>query len=254
MAPSREPDRSPDVEGLHPRAVLTALAGLTYVVQGSVPSPMAEAIESVLGSADSSSSSRPTVGVGSRVVRRLTDAVVHVYHRHEVRGERSLPDTPCLVVSNRGLGIATDLDVLALYATLRRLGEDRATATLVHQLAWTVGLGPVLESLDCRPAGETAAGDALAEGRHVLVVTGRGPASSRGFAQVAVDAGVPVVPIVTVGGLLRHLPLPTRLVTTVLPAMWARPDESSGDLARRVEAAMQAAQDEIVLGRRPLWL
>lgn len=117
------------------------------------------------------------------------------------------------MVSNHGFGALTDLNVLAAVATLHRLDNGRPTTPLVHQLAWTVGLGPLLEALGCRKASASTATEALGEGQNVLLFPGGDIESAKpsrdgarikfsgrqGFARLALDAAVPVVPVVTYG-------------------------------------------------------
>lgn len=141
-------------------------------------------------------------------MRRLLEA----YHRWSCE-VAPLPDEPCLLVSNHGFGALTDINVLAAFAALDEAGVDRATTTLVHQLAWTAGLGPLLEALGCRPAGREAALEALRSGEHVLLFPGGDVDAAKphrdrhrirfagrtGYARLAIDGGVPIVPVVTAG-------------------------------------------------------
>lgn len=53
-------------------------------------------------------------------------------------------------------------------------------------------------------------------------------------------------------GLLPYLPLPTKLVTAVMPEIMPDADESADDLAVRVRDAMQTRLDALTAGRTPL--
>ena len=53
-------------------------------------------------------------------------------------------------------------------------------------------------------------------------------------------------------GLLPYLPLPSKIVTRVLPAQVAGDGEDATDFAARVETAMQRALTEMTLNRKPL--
>lgn len=55
---------------------------------------------------------------------------------------------------------------------VRRRGLIRPTTVLVHQIAWTLGLGDLIEALGGKLAGRKAADDALAAGHNVLVFPG----------------------------------------------------------------------------------
>ena len=135
-----------------------------------------------------------------------------------------------------------------MLGTLHRLA-DRPVTTLTHQLAWTLKLGRLVETVGCQPAHANSATDAFAAGRHVLVLPGGDVDAAKsfrrrnqidfagrtGFARVAVDAGVPVVPIVTAGAgntlfvltsgrpLARWLRLDKRLRYHVLPVTLSIP-------------------------------
>lgn len=140
-------------------------------------------------------------------------AYLRRYNRHEVDGCMQAPDEQVLFVANHGFGGLFDLNVAAVLAAGHVLEVDRPLTSLVHQIAWTLGLGPVIEPLGMRPASREAAEEGFAKGHHVLVMPGgdldafkshqdrnKVVFSGRaGFAQLAVDAGVPIVPIVTSG-------------------------------------------------------
>lgn len=146
-------------------------------------------------------------------VRRASDELLAVYNRHEVHVEAPVPDEPCLIVGNHGFGTLTDLNVLATIAALDRLGVTREQVALVHQLASTVRLGWLVEAFGGRPANQISATAALAEGSHVVVFPGGDKEAGKawpdrntvdfhgrsGFAALAREAGVPVVPVVTAG-------------------------------------------------------
>ena len=146
-------------------------------------------------------------------IRRASDALVGVYNRLDVHVEAEIPDTPCLIVANHGFGTLTDLNVVATFAALDRMGVTRDQVALVHQLAWTFRLGRIVEAFGGRPAGRETALAALAEGHHVVVFPGGDKEAGKawrdrntvsfhgrsGFASIARQADVPVVPIVTAG-------------------------------------------------------
>ncbi|MHC1558289.1 hypothetical protein ACR9E3_05005 [Actinomycetospora sp. C-140] len=75
-------------------------------------------------------------------------------------------------MSNHGFGGVFDLHVLAAFAALRDSGLAGPMDILVHQFAWALGVGSVLEELGCRPASPDAADEALAAGHHLLVLPG----------------------------------------------------------------------------------
>ncbi|MGE5698248.1 MAG: lysophospholipid acyltransferase family protein [Candidatus Sericytochromatia bacterium] len=145
--------------------------------------------------------------------RRLGVDLVRRYCRLEIDVERSAFDSPVLFVANHGFGGIFDLNVFATYAALEQLELDRPVTALTHQLAWTLGVGPFIEPLGARPASHDSAQKAFAEGQHVLVFPGGDIEAGKpwdernqvifggrsGFASLAIEHGVPIVPIVTAG-------------------------------------------------------
>lgn len=193
---------------------------------------------------------------------------------------------------------------------LDQIRGQRQVTYLVHQLAWTVGLGRVIEAMGGRPGSAAALREAFAADNHVAVFPGgdidaakatrdrnRISFSGRsGFAKLAIEHEADVVPVVTVGageslfvfsdgqqlakalrlpellrlkslpvslsfpwgvnigvvGLVPYVPLPTKLVTAVLPPMRASEGESATDFAARVQAAMQERLDRLTAERVPV--
>ncbi|MUL49671.1 glycerol acyltransferase [Mycobacterium sp. CBMA293] len=245
-----------------------------------------------------------------RAVAAALTTYVNGYHRHEILCDAAVPDCPVLFVSNHGFGGLVDLNVLAA-VSLRHSGVvPRPTTALVHHMAWTVGVGPLVEALGGHPASRRTAAEAFAAGRNILVFPGGDIDAGKswrdrntivfdgrsGYAALAMEHQVPIVPIVTAGagesllvlsdgqrlaralrmpqllrlktlpislsipwglsvgaaGLLPYLPLPTKLVTAVMPPVTPQPDESAAALADRVHRVMQARLDELIAHRIPL--
>lgn len=241
-------------------------------------------------------------------IRRLGSAAVRRYHRLDVIVDAPLPDEPALLVANHGFGGILDLNVFAIFAALDDMALDRPVTALTHHLAWRAGLGKIVEAAGARPASRESALAAFDAGHHVLVLPGGDLDAGKpwrrrnqivfggrsGFARLAIEAGVPIVPIVTAGagesllvlsdgqrlakalgtdrrlrskslpvsvsipwglnvglvGLAPYFPLPTKLITRVLPAMRPAPQESPDQYADRVEVAMQAALTAMTKDRR----
>ncbi len=147
------------------------------------------------------------------LVRRASRTFVDVYNGLEIHAKTEIPDTPCLIVANHGFGTLTDLNVLATMATLDRMNQTREHIVLVHQMAWTFQLGVIVEAFGGRPAGRETALSALADGCDVVVFPGGDKEAGKawkdrntvnfygrsGFAKLAREADVPVLPIVTAG-------------------------------------------------------
>jgi len=251
---------------------------------------------------------RKIAGQSVNGLRHLGSAAVRRYNRLDVIIDAPLPDEPALLVANHGFGGILDLNVFAIFAALDDLALDRPVTSLTHHLAWMTGVGWLVEAVGARPASRESAMTAFADGHHVLVLPGGDLDAGKpwrhrneivfggrhGFARLALEAGVPIVPIVTAGagesllvlsdgqrlakavradrylrtkalpvsvsipwglnvglvGLAPYLPLPTKLVTRVLPAMRPSAGQSAKNYAEDVETAMQTALTAMTAGRR----
>lgn len=176
-------------------------------------------------------------------VRTVVDAYLRHYHRHSVHLDETVPDTTVLFVSNHGFGGLVDLNVAAAFSALDLAEVTRPVTSLVHQLAWTFGLGTLVEAFGGVQASADAVEEAFAADRNVLVFPGGDVDAGKswydrntvcfdgrtGFAKIALAHGVPVVPIVTAGageslfvihdgrGLAAALRLPKLLRLKTLP-------------------------------------
>jgi 1-acyl-sn-glycerol-3-phosphate acyltransferase len=138
---------------------------------------------------------------------------VRRYNRLQIDLETTTLTDPVLFVANHGFGGIFDLNVLAAGAALEDLQLDRPVTFLTHQIAWTLGVGPLIEHLGARPASQDSARQAFADGHHVVVFPGGDLDAFKswsdrnevifggrsGFARLALEQRVPVVPIVTAG-------------------------------------------------------
>lgn len=146
-------------------------------------------------------------------LRQFGIGFVRRYNRLTVDVEPNALDSRVLFVANHGFGGIFDLNVFATYAALEQLELDRPVTALTHQLAWTLGVGPLIEPLGARPASRDSAREAFGEGRHVLVFPGGDLDAAKtwdernqvvfggrsGFARLAIEHDVPIIPIVTAG-------------------------------------------------------
>lgn len=154
---------------------------------------------------------------GAAIQRFFTtvgDAVAR-WTRLDYQGPQTLPEGPALLVANHGFGGIFDLNAFTIASLANRLrpSEDAQITVLTHQLAWTLGVGPILEPAGFRPASKEAALEGLAAGHYVLVMPGgdldAGKAFTHrneivfgnrtGYAGIALEAGVPIVPVVVSG-------------------------------------------------------
>ena len=153
------------------------------------------------------------MATAAMALRRLGIDFVRRYNRLEIHTEQTTFDHPVLFVANHGFGGIFDLNVFATAAALEQLELDRPVTALTHQIAWTLGVGPLIEPLGARPASQDSARAAFDEGQHVLVFPGGDVDAAKtfdernqiifggrsGFARLAMQHDVPIVPIVTAG-------------------------------------------------------
>lgn len=173
-----------------------------------------------------------------------------LWFRAEVRGLHHVPrDTPVLLVGNHSGGTMTPDSLVFALAFASHFGPERPLHVLVHNLASAYpGLG-VLRRLGILPADPGAARRALAAGSCVLVYPGGEREAHRpswrsarvdlggrtDVVRLALEAGVPIVPVVAIGGqetalflgrgerLARRLRLDRLLGVEALPLSLAAP-------------------------------
>jgi 1-acyl-sn-glycerol-3-phosphate acyltransferase len=184
----------------------------------------------------------------SSLLRTGLETYLRVYHRHDIYVDADVPE-PALLVGNHGFGGLVDLNVLVMFAVQRAVGFKRPITALVHQVAWTVGAGKIAEAMGGQPASCESAEKAFAAGHNVLVFPGGDIDAAKawadrhrvsfhgryGFARLAVENDVPIVPIVTAGAgeslfvisdgrrLARALQLPRFLRVKALPVSVSMP-------------------------------
>jgi 1-acyl-sn-glycerol-3-phosphate acyltransferase len=243
-----------------------------------------------------------------RVVGVLRPVVKH-YFRSEARNLARIPKRGALLVSNHSGGpTTTDLPTFAVHF-YDKFGYDRPLYTLSHDI---LSVGPTkqfFQSIGFIPASRDNAARALASDAAVMVFPGGDYDATRptlkqnvidfngrtGYVHTAIEAGVPIVPIVSIGGqetqffltrgtwlakrlgfikrLTRselvpiavgfpfglslggaNVPLPSKIVTQVLPAIdiearfGADPDVDKVDAY--VRKVMQKALDRLAEQRR----
>jgi 1-acyl-sn-glycerol-3-phosphate acyltransferase len=234
--------------------------------------------------------------------------IVKRYFRSEVKDLGRIPVGGALLVSNHSGGsTTTDLPTFAV-DFYDRFGYDRPLYTLSHDM---LSVGPtkkIFLQLGVIPANRENAASALADDAAVLVFPGGDYDATRptpaqnvidfngrtGYVRTAIEAGVPIVPIVSIGGqetqffltrgtwiakrmgikrLTRselvpiavgfpfgvtlggmNLPLPSKIVTQVLPAIdiTARfgEDPDVAEVDAYVREVMQKGLDRLAAQRR----
>jgi 1-acyl-sn-glycerol-3-phosphate acyltransferase len=239
----------------------------------------------------------------------LIRPVIKGWHRAEVRGLDGFPPGGALVVANHSGGLfAMDVPVFAtdFYATF---GYDRPVYTLSHDILFSTPAGELLKRTGFIPASHENAEEALRAGGVVVVFPGgdydvyRPSLSANkidfggrtGYVRAALNAGVPIVPAVSIGGqenqlflsrgewlaratrmdkLMRtkilpislgfpfglsmilpvNMPLPTKIVTQVLPPIDPVAEFGDDPDVREVDAhvrlVMQQALDSLAADRR----
>lgn len=146
----------------------------------------------------------------------LIRAVAERYFRAEVCGLEHIPEEgPVLLVGNHSGGwLIVDTFVFG-QAFIERFGAGRPFFQLTHDLVFRVpGLGEMIEPFGAVPASPGAMREAIERDAAVLVYPGGDVETYRatwheadidfahrtGFARLALELGVPIVPVVAIGG------------------------------------------------------
>ena len=156
----------------------------------------------------------PAIDAGRlKAVRALLERVLKLYHRIEISGQEHLPDSGALIVGNHSGGvIAMDVPIIAT-AYWEKYGISHPLRVLAHDVLM-LPFGSVLKPLGFVNATRENAQAALAEGGATIVFPGGDydvyrPTSKRnvidfggrtGYVRTAIEAGVPIVPVVSIGG------------------------------------------------------
>ncbi len=137
-----------------------------------------------------------------------------IYHRAEVRGLEDFPAGGALVVSNHSGGMfALDVPVFAS-GFYEKFGFDRPVYTLSHDMLMVGPTGAFFKKTGFIPANHKNADEALRSGGVVVVFPGGDYDVYRptltankidfdgrtGYVKAAINAGVPIVPTVGIGG------------------------------------------------------
>jgi 1-acyl-sn-glycerol-3-phosphate acyltransferase len=145
----------------------------------------------------------------------LSWLISSIWFRGEVRDMERIPEQgPVLLVGNHSGGNITPDTIVFTLAFNTFFGVERPFYQLAHNLVLTSPVGPYLRRFGTVAASHENARKALDSGAAVLVYPGgdwevNRPsweanridfAGRRGFVKLALDAGVPIVPIVSVGG------------------------------------------------------
>jgi 1-acyl-sn-glycerol-3-phosphate acyltransferase len=150
-------------------------------------------------------------------IRRTLPVVgtaVHTYFRGEVRGLENLPDGPSLLVGNHSGGIYIADTFLFAVCFYEHFGPDRRFHQLAHDLAARNPLLATLRKYGTLAASHDNAKRAFARDAPLLVYPGGDYESFRptwhsgrvdfggrkGFIRLALEQGVPIVPVVAIGG------------------------------------------------------
>ncbi len=248
----------------------------------------------------------------TRRVVDLTRLIVKTYFRSRVMGLENIPAGPSLMVSNHSGGMVTfDLSVIAV-DYYKAFGYDRPLYVLAHDNFFRGPVADFFERTGVIRATPEHAAAALATGAPVLVFPGGDYDVYRptlrenvidfggrtGYVTTAIEAGVPIVPAVSIGRqenqfyltrgtwlaralrltalerkLFRtnilpisigfpfgvsvllpiNMPLPTKIVTQILPPIDIAAEFGDDTGVRRVDecvrAAMQQGIDELATKR-----
>ncbi len=212
--------------------------------------------------------------------RKILGPIGKLWFRIEVRGLEHVPPAgSALMVGNHSGGAMTPDLLVTAPAFYEKFGYDRPFYTLAHYGLFKTPLAGTLRRLGVVHADREVAASALRSGGVVLVFPGGDYDAYRptfaqnvidfngrkGYVRTAVETGVPIVPMVSIGGqetqlfltrgtwLARQLGL-TRLRTDILAAGFrlpVRPDvDGPGQLSTAVQDRRRGARAD--RRRRPV--
>lgn len=139
---------------------------------------------------------------------------MRTWFRSDVRGMEHVPDGGALIVGNHSGGLlAMDVPIIAVAFT-ETFGADRPLYCLAHDLLFTGSGGPFFRKYGFVPASRENALRVLGDGAVTIVFPGGDydvfrPTSKAsvidfngrtGYVRTALEAGVPIVPVVSHGG------------------------------------------------------
>ena len=139
---------------------------------------------------------------------------VKVWHRSEVQGMANVPDGASLIVSNHSGGLFTMDWPVFVVDFAERFGVERPFYLLSHNIIFESPVGDALRRVGLVPATRDGAATVLESGAALMVFPGGDydvgrPTSKRnvidfdgrtGYVTTAMEAGVPIVPVVSIGG------------------------------------------------------
>lgn len=145
---------------------------------------------------------------------KILKLAVKTYHRSEVTGAENIPDGGALIVSNHSGGVmAMDVPVIAV-AFWERFGLERPLRVLTHDMVMIGPIGDFFRKFGMINANRENALSALRSGEVTIVFPGGDYDAYRptalankidfngrtGYVRTALEAGVPLVPVVSIGG------------------------------------------------------
>ena len=137
-----------------------------------------------------------------------------LYFRSEVRDMNRMPDGGVLIVSNHSGGLLPmDVPIIAV-AIAEEFGEDRKLYCLSHDVLFTGPLRAIMPRFGLIPATRENAHEVLTSGGATIVFPGGDFDALRpqdkanvidfngrtGYIRTAIEAGVPILPVVSIGG------------------------------------------------------
>ena len=151
----------------------------------------------------------------TKQIKNLVGPIIKRYFRAEVRDLESMPAAGgALVVSNHSGGMFTPDVLVFAPAFYEKFGFDRPVYTLGHSMIFMGPIGDLLHRAGVIEASRENAAKALRDGAVVLVFPGGDYDSYRptltenvidfggrtGYVRTAIETGVPIVPMVSIGG------------------------------------------------------